>query len=176
MKRLLPLLLIPMLAAACGQQPTTSSDKKPDTDTPSAAQPPIITQLAVKPVDGYFVKNNIKVTDSLTFWIVDNQKSFDSLFATAKTLGTAITAPDFGTELIIAVSMPVTSYGTTIQLQKAELNDQNNTADLHFIATAGAKNTYTIAPLWIGSVAKSGLQTLHFFNGDHLSRSSDITQ
>ncbi|PSL49141.1 hypothetical protein CLV51_101471 [Chitinophaga niastensis] len=127
--------------------------------------------LDVKPLSGYFVKNTIKVTDSLTFWIIDNAASFDSLFGMAKTMSNTIETPDFGTHLVVAATMPATYYGTQIQLEGATVDNTNNGATMHFVATSNRqKSSASMMPLWIGTIPKTGKSTIKLYTGDNLTK------
>lgn len=161
-----------LVAVACNNT-TTSNNGNDSTaitaDTALAAQPAANSALDVQPLSNYFVKNNIKITDSLTFWVIDNKASFDSLFGMAKTMTNEIVNPDFGTHVVIAATMPATAYKTQIQLLSAT-NDNDNNAEMHFVAVGAEKQSATITPVWLGTLPKTGLKTVKFFTGDHLSK------
>ncbi|SEW07758.1 hypothetical protein [Chitinophaga arvensicola] len=157
--------------------PVDSTDTNTDTDTALNVSPNPSSQLEVKPISGYFLKNTIQVNDSLTFWIVDNQKSFDSLFGAAKTMNNTIDKPDFGTQIVIAATMPPTFYGTQIQLASALSDNANNNAILHFAATSNPdKSTASTAPLWLGAVPKTGKSTFQLYTGDQLTKTITTQQ
>ncbi|NLR59991.1 hypothetical protein HGH93_17910 [Chitinophaga polysaccharea] len=148
-----------------------------DTDTTLSVQPINSSQLEVKPLSGYFLKNTIKVTDSLTFWIIDNQASFDSLFGVAKTMNNSIDQPDFGTQVVVAATMPATYYDTQIQLESATSDDMTNNAEMHFVATSSPdKNSAAIVPLWLGAIPKTGKSTFKLFTGDNLTKTITTQQ
>ncbi|NLR78791.1 hypothetical protein [Chitinophaga eiseniae] len=156
-----------------------SNNKKAgnDTDTTLSVQPINSSQLDVKPLSGYFLKNTIKVTDSLTFWIIDNQASFDSLFGVAKTMSNTIDQPDFGTQVVVAATMPATYYDTQIQLESATSDDLTNNAEMHFVATSSPdKNSAAIVPLWLGAIPKTGKSTFKLFTGDNLTKTITTQQ
>lgn len=170
------------MSVACGNAGKTGNtgDSTATTaDTALAVTSSATNQLDVTPItEGHFLKNTIKVTDSLTFWVISNQAAFDSLFGIAKTMNNKIIAPDFGTQLVLAASMPSTEYGTEIQLQSATLNNNTNTADLHFVANAGpdGKLSYSITPVWIGTIPKTGKMELNFFTGDHKTTTITVNE
>lgn len=149
----------------------SDNDSSDDGDTALAVQASPSSQLEVKPISGYFLKNTITVNDSLTYWIIDNQASFDSLFGMAKTMNNTIDKPDFGTQLVIAATMPPTYYGTQIQLESATSDNLTNNAILHFVATANPdKSSAATVPLWLGAVPKTGKSTFKLFTGDNLTK------
>jgi hypothetical protein len=166
-----------LLLIACGSSTGSQGGDTSNiaTDTALTTVAADSTALDIQPLTGYFLKNTIPVTDSLTYWIINDQRTFDSLFAPAKTMTNTIITPDFGTQLVIAATMPGTSYGTTIQLQSAT-GYGNNKAALHFIATGKEKQSYQINPVWLGTLPKTGLATIDFYTGNNLARTSNIPQ
>lgn len=161
------------LLASCGG----NNQKINQTDTTLDVSATTSGQLDVNPLSGYFVKNTIQVTDSLTFWIVDNQQAFDSLFGVAKTMNNTITRPDFGTQVVVAATMPPSWYNTRIELAAATLDDATNNATMRFATTSDAnKSSSSITPLWLGTVPKNGKQTFNFYNGDKLATSITTIQ
>lgn len=158
--------------ASCGNATKNNvADSTDVNDTALAIHANSATSLDVQPLSGYFVKNTVKVTDSLTFWVIDNQASFDSLFGMAKTMDNKIDQPDFGTHIVVAATMPPTFYNTQIQLASATIDDLNNNASLHFVAQAAKeKNSSSIVPLWLGSIPKTGKTAINFYTGDHLTK------
>ncbi|MBV8254525.1 MAG: hypothetical protein JO154_18130 [Chitinophaga sp.] len=155
------------LLAGCQNNPQHHTE---DIDSTLATIPEAISQLDVTPLSGYFVKNTIQVKDSLTFWVIDNQQTFDSLFGYAKTMNNTIIAPDLGTNVVVAVTMPATSYNTQISLLSATLNTNTNNAELHFSAAGNpAPSSSTIVPLWLGSFPKSGPMEIKLYIGNHLA-------
>lgn len=167
------------LAASCaGSGSKSGSDSTgagSDTTLNVDANPS--SQLEVNPLSGYFLKNTIKVNDSLTFWLIDNQASFDSLFGVAKTMNNTIDHPDFGTHIVIAATMPPTFYGTQIQLESATSDNATNNATLHFAATANPnKGSASTVPLWLGAVPKTGKSTFQLYTGDHLTQTITTQQ
>ncbi|HVI48489.1 MAG TPA: hypothetical protein VM802_26715 [Chitinophaga sp.] len=168
------------LLSACGGGGTKSSADSAanaDKDTALAVHSNSTASLDVHPISGYFVKNTIKVSDSLTFWVIDNQRAFDSLFGVAKTMSNKPDIPDFGTQIVVAAAMPATFYGTQIQLASAVSNDKDNGANLHFAAPAEKeKKSFSIVPLWLGSIPKTGKSTINFYTGDHLSQTIKVNE
>jgi len=168
------LLAVCTLAAASCVNNGKKTDKDStdnDSDTALSVQASASSQLEVKPISGYFVKNTITVNDSLTFWIIDNQASFDSLFGIAKTMNNTIDKPDFGTQIVIAATMPPTYYGTQIQLESATSDNLTNDAALHFVANGNPdKSSAATVPLWLGAVPKTGKSTFKLFTGDNLTK------
>ncbi|RFS23262.1 hypothetical protein DVR12_09585 [Chitinophaga silvatica] len=162
--RIFVLLATVFLIASCGGNHKTSQ-----TDTSLGVSAAVNSQLDVNPLSGYFLKNTIQVNDSLTFWIIDNQQTFDSLFGVAKTMTNKITQPDFGTQIVVAATMPPTYYNTQIELADATLDDDTNDATMRFTAIGNAnKSSSSIIPLWLGTVPKMGKSTFSFYNGDKL--------
>jgi hypothetical protein len=155
----------------------TGTDSTGSSDTALSVQASPNSQLEVKPLSGYFLKNTITVTDSITYWLIDNPASFDSLFGMAKTMNNTIDKPDFGTQIVIAATMPPTYYGTQIQLESATADNTTNDATLHFVATANPeKSTASTVPLWLGAVPKTGKTTFKLFTGDHLTKTITTQQ
>ncbi|NIG52261.1 hypothetical protein [Chitinophaga sp. Cy-1792] len=167
LKYLLFIAFCCVFAYACQE----SEDKKQhnDQDTAFADTPDPIAQLNVNPLPGYFVKNNITVSDSLTFWVIDNQQQFDSIFGMAKTMKNDIPNPDLGTQVVIAATMPATYYQTQISLDSSYVNTNDNSASLYFSANGqDSKSSSSIVPLWLGSIPKNGKTVIKLYNGGQL--------
>lgn len=159
-----------LLAACGGATRNNTADSANVNDTAMNIHADAGSNLEVQPLSGYFVKNSIQVNDSLTFWLIDNPTTFDSLFGVAKTMNNKIDRPDFGTQLVVAATMPATYYGTQIQLSSATTDDLTNNAEMHFIATAQPeKSSSSIMPLWVGSIPKTGQSSIKVYTGDALS-------
>ncbi|MBO9731916.1 MAG: hypothetical protein J7623_24960 [Chitinophaga sp.] len=173
--KLFVLSICTLAVVSCVNNGKKTSTDSTDNDTTLDVQASAESPLDVKPLSGYFVKNTIKVKDSLTFWVIDNQASFDSLFGVAKTMNNTIDQPDFGTQVVVAATMPPTYYGTQIQLAAATSDNTNNNASLHFVAVSNPdKGSSSIMPLWLGAVPKTGKSTFKLFTGDNLT--STITE
>ncbi|MGF6845263.1 hypothetical protein QFZ51_000498 [Chitinophaga sp. W3I9] len=177
--KLMVLAVCTMAAVSCASSGTkTGSDSTAaggDSSINVQANPN--SQLEVKPISGYFLKNTIIVNDSLTFWLIDNQASFDSLFGAAKTMNNTIDQPDFGTHIVVAATMPPTFYGTQIQLESATSDNVNNNAALHFVATSNpSRGSASTVPLWLGAVPKTGKSTFQFYSGEHLTKTITTQQ
>ncbi|WP_142684679.1 hypothetical protein [Chitinophaga polysaccharea] len=167
---------IAVSCASSGSKPENdSTGVGSDTTLNVAANPS--SQLEVNPLSGYFLKNTITVNDSLTFWLIDNQASFDSLFGIAKTMNNTIDQPDFGTHIVVAATMPPTFYGTQIQLESASSGNADNNATLRFVATANPnRGSASTVPLWLGAVPKTGKSTFLLYTGDHLTKTITTQQ
>lgn len=169
--KLFVLAVCTLAIVSCVNSGKKTNTDSTDNDTALSVQASTESQLEVKPISGYFLKNTIKVSDSLTYWIIDNQTSFDSLFGMAKTMNNTIDKPDFGTSIVIAATMPPTYYGTQIQLESATSDNVDNNATLHFVATANPdKSSAATVPLWLGAVPKTGKSTFKLFTGDNLTK------
>ncbi|MFY0253172.1 hypothetical protein ACDQ55_04375 [Chitinophaga sp. 30R24] len=172
-------ILLPICTLAvvsCANQGNNAANAA-NTDTALNIAAPSDSQLDVTPLSGYFVKNTIQVTDSLTFWVINNQASFDSLFGMAQTMNTVIDKPDFGTQLVVAATMPPTYYNTQIQLASATSDDLDNDAIMHFVAVANPdKSSAAIVPLWLGAVPKAGQRAFKLYTGDQLTQTITIQQ
>ncbi|SKD08107.1 hypothetical protein SAMN05660461_4058 [Chitinophaga ginsengisegetis] len=177
--KLIVLAVCIMATVSCANSGTkTESDSTAaGSDTTLNVAPNPNSQLEVKPISGYFLKNTITVNDSLTFWLIDNQASFDSLFGMAKTMNNTIDKPDFGTQIVVAATMPPTFYGTQIQLESATSDNANNNATLHFVATSNpSRGSASTVPLWLGAVPKTGKSTFQLYTGDHLTKTITTQQ
>lgn len=175
----LMILFFCIIAASCASNgPKAENDSTAagsDTTLNVAVNPS--SQLEVNPLSGYFLKNTITVSDSLTFWLIDNQASFDSLFGIAKTMNNTIDHPDFGTHIVVAATMPPTFYGTQIQLESATSDNVNNNATMHFVATANPnRSSASTVPLWLGAVPKTGKSTFQLYTGEHLTKTITTQQ
>lgn len=177
--KLIVLAVYTMATISCANSGTkTESDSTAaGSDTTLNVQANPNSQLEVKPISGYFLKNTITVNDSLTFWLIDNQVSFDSLFGMAKTMNNTIDKPDFGTQIVVAATMPPTFFGTQIQLESATSDNVNNNAALHFVATSNPnRSSASTVPLWLGAVPKTGKGTFQLYTGDHLTKTITTQQ
>ncbi|WP_212000653.1 hypothetical protein [Chitinophaga sp. HK235] len=165
-----PAALTILIASCGGPSQKNTIPVAVTNDTAINVQADASSSLDVQPLNGYFVKNNIKVKDSLTYWLIDNPATFDSIFGMAQTMNNKIDRPDFGTQMVVAVTMPATFYGTQIQLSSATADDLTNNAEMHFVASSQAqKGSSSIVPLWLGSIPKTGKSVIKVYTGDQLA-------
>lgn len=72
--------------------------------------------LSFKGVNGYFLKNNVKMTKEVNFYTAESAKKFESLLGQAKAVAGIVTTPDFEKNMavIIAVKNSTAAYNISI--------------------------------------------------------------
>lgn len=168
----LPILLC-ILIAACGPNTSRTTINK-DEQLDSAEKN--LTPIAVKPIQGYFVKNTVAQTDSVTCWVISDEKQQDSILGVAKTMTNKIDTLDFANNIITAVMLRPSELAQDVQLTSSVISDDE--VHLHFAIKADTpKRTYTAAALWMGAVPKTpGIKTIRFYNNEQLMRTIPVTE
>lgn len=172
MKHLTAGLCCALLMAACG--PNTSRTGLNREEQLDSAEN--ITNVEVKSLQGYFVKNTVKQTDSVTCWVINSPQQQDSILAPAKTMNNTIDTLDFANNIITAVVMRPSELMQDIQLSSSVVTEDE--VHLHFAMRADTpKRSFTAAALWMGAVPKkTGIKTVKFYSGDQLIRSVPVTE
>lgn len=168
----LPIVLC-ILIAACGPNTSrTTVDKEKQLESIDESPTPV----AVKPIQGYFVKNTVAQTDSITCWVISNEQQQDSILAVAKTMTNKIDTLDFANNIITAVMLRPSELAQDVRLTSSVISD--NEIHLHFAVKADTpKRTFTAAALWMGAVPKSpGIKAVRFYNNDQLMRTVPVTE
>ena len=168
------------VSAACthmkkenGQSATDSASLYNDTlsKTPS-------TESAFIPLPDYSLKRNIKMPDSINYFVLSNQAQFDSLFAPNETANNKmadnkIEVPDFTRNIVVAVMYPATPAKTDIRLLKSTL--ENGSLELRFSVDRGENQSFTSTPLYLVSIPRvSGEKEVKFLVNDKLVKTSPL--
>lgn len=124
MKKMM-LLFIPFVISACIPRTPTDQASVPretvrqiETKAADTSEAEI---LNFKELDGYFLKNNVKLTDNVNFFTVSAQKDFDKILGIAKTMTNVITPVDFKNSMVVVVAMKPSQSLNNIKITKAYL-------------------------------------------------------
>ncbi|RAI97451.1 hypothetical protein LX64_05122 [Chitinophaga skermanii] len=171
MKQLLYTSLIVAMMACNNQSTSTPNDSTTANETAAADSVNTVsmdaTQLLVTHLENYFLSNKVQKTGAVQCWVVQTKEEFDELFGAAKTNNNVIINPDFNTQFVVALAVPATDTATTITLSNG-IKSGNN-ADLRFTITKGQKQSFTMSPVWLGTVEKTtGVENVSFYDGEAL--------
>lgn len=166
-------IVLCILIAACGPNTSRTTINK-DEQLDSAEESP--TPIAVKPIQGYFVKNTVAQTDSITCWVISNEKQQDSILAVAKTMTNKIDTLDFANNIITAVMLRPSELSQDVRLTSSVISE--NEVHLHFAVKRDTpKRTFTAAALWMGALPKTpGIKAVRFYNNEQLMRTIPVTE
>lgn len=159
--------------AACGPNTSQTTEKK-QAQADSADND--LTPIEVKPIHGYFVKNTVKQTDSITCWVINSPAQRDSILGVAKTMTNRIDTLNFATETITAVVLQPSEM--TQELQLASSMQSGDEVHLHFAVRIDTpKRTFTAGSLWMGALPKTpAIKNIRFYSGDRLLRTIPVTE
>lgn len=122
MKKLL-IFLIPFFISACIPR---SAPTQPSVPRETVRQIEIkasdtsqAVMLNVKELDGYFLKNSVKLNDELNFFILGSQKEFDSALGQSKTMGKGAYLADLKNNIIAVIAMKPSQMANDIKVTKA---------------------------------------------------------
>lgn len=161
MKNLFYLLIAFALLSACRNRKieTTSDTVSVAADSTTQVAP---VQLAFSPIDNYFLKNTVKLPDTVNFLIINGQAEFDELFGAAKTATNTITPPDFIINHTIAIACQPTDIQTMIEVEKVELRESTIKVFAHI--TRGQKQSSVSTPSRVFAVEKrDGVTGMDFY-------------
>ncbi len=138
---------------------TQSDPVKPDTA--------VVTEQTVAvvatPLNGYFLRNTYQFAGDTDYLLFPNQTAFDAVLGKAKTMGNKIDMPDFGQQIVGAITLKPVRNQTTLTLRKAEVVG-GTTVDLYVESTAGEALSYTITPTLVFQFPKTaGIQAVNFY-------------
>jgi hypothetical protein len=77
--------------------------------------------LNVKELDGYFLRNNVKLNNEVNFFVIDSQKNFDAVLGQAKTMTNVITMTDLSKNIAAVIAMKPSQTLNDIKITKAYL-------------------------------------------------------
>ncbi|MGX5818306.1 hypothetical protein ACWKWU_08935 [Chitinophaga lutea] len=167
----LHLLAIVCILAAC--QPNTSQttvSKEEHLDSNN------IKPISVQPITGYFVKNTVKQSDSVTCWVINTPAQRDSILGIARTMDKPVDSIDFAQSIGVAITLQPGNEAHKITLTEAV--QENDVVDLHFaILRDTTKLGYKLTPVWLGTVPRTyGVKTIRFFDAKGLLRTVAVQE
>lgn len=170
-----------LVAAACNQtekEGTGDSTNSASLSNDTLNEAPAPEPAAVIPLPDYTLKKNIKMPDSVNFFVLSNQAQFDSLFtpketADNKMADNKIEVPDFTRSIVVAVMYASTAAKTDIRLLTSTVVE--GSLELRFSVDRGENQSFTSAPLYLISVPRvSGEKEVKFFVNDKLMKTSPL--
>lgn len=151
-----------MLCTACSSKASKTEPQPDSTATVEAA--PQVLPVTVQTLNGYFLKNTYKLSESTTCILFTDQVSLSKALGVAKTMTNKVDKPDFTKNVVAAVAMQSTQNKTEIVVSKAERI--GDVITVYVEATTGEKLSYTMQPLLVFSFPKEeGVNTVNFMMG-----------
>jgi len=174
-RKTIALGILILVSAACknpnkhdAMDATDSIATNPDTLTKTISAESEFIQLP-----DYSLKENIKMPDSINYFVLSNQAQFDSLFVPRKTADNKIKFPDFTRNIVVAVMYAATPAKTDIRLLKSTLNE--GSLELRFNVDRGENQSVTSTPLYLISIPRvSGEKEVKFFVNDQWVKTSPL--
>ncbi|MDR2426186.1 MAG: copper resistance protein NlpE [Endomicrobium sp.] len=116
-------LLMPFIVSACipmttMQQRLVPREKIREIKT-KAEDTSRTESLAFKELDGYFLKNSVKLVDDVNFFVISSQKIFDNFLRQSKTITDVAAFPDFKNNLTVIIAMKPSQILNDIKIVKA---------------------------------------------------------
>jgi hypothetical protein len=170
--------LLLLASAACnhtGKESTQdAADTVPSYDDTVNKPLPAAEEAEFIPLPDYSVKKNIKMPDTINYFVLSNQAQFDSLFAPQKTADNKMEVPDFTRNVVVAVMYAATPVKTDIRLLKSTLNE--GSLELRFSVDRGENLSFTSTPLYLISIPRvSGEKEVKFFVNDKLIKTIPLS-
>lgn len=75
--------------------------------------------LAVKELDGYFLKNSVKLDNEINFFALSSQNDLEKILGVSKTVDDAINAADFKNAMVAVIAMKPSQKLSDIKIKKA---------------------------------------------------------
>ena len=124
------------------------------------------SSIGLVPLDNYFVKNNVTLTDDTTYEAITSNVTFENNFGVAKTMDNKIITPDFNGQTVVAVILKPTNKNVSVKLLKATLAGKD--LNIYYsISNNGADLTYTQTPTAIATVPRAlDAKNVNFFSQD----------
>ena len=124
------------------------------------------SSIGLVPLDNYFVKNNVTLTDDTTYEAITSNVTFENNFGVAKTMDNKIITPDFNGQTVVAVILKPTNKNVSVKLLKATLAGKD--LNIYYsISNNGADLTYTQTPTAVATVPRTiGAKNVNFFSQD----------
>ncbi len=161
-----------LFSVACNNMNNKSTEAATDSaslSSDTSGKTLVPDQAAFIPLPDYSVKKNIKMPDTINFFVLSNQAQFDSLFAPKETADVTKEVPDFTRNIVVAVMYAATSAKTDIRLLKSTLNEAS--LELRFSVDRGENQSFSSTPLDLISIQRvSGEKEVKFFVNDQLMK------
>ncbi|MCL2144376.1 MAG: copper resistance protein NlpE [Endomicrobia bacterium] len=122
--RKLTILLIPFIIAGCVPRRTDITQPSISQSTIKQVEAKALdmsrsVMLDVKELDGYFLRNNVKLNNEVNFFAIDNYKKFDNILGQAKTMTNVITMADLRKNIVAVIAMKPSQIINDIKITKA---------------------------------------------------------
>lgn len=169
MKSLFLLFITVLFISACQNKKIESNETADKLAIDTLSQTPV-AQLAFSPLDNYFLKNTVKLPDSINFLILSSQAEFDELFGITKTSTNQIIAPDFIINRTIAIACSPTETKTTIEIEKVEMGE--STINVFAKIIKEEKESSTSTPARVFAIERrEGVTGMDFYLNNQMVKS-----
>ncbi len=112
----------------------------------------ISSQVSVKTLNGYFLKNDYQFTDSIEFFVFRNAQEFERYVGIARVMGGNFDTIDFANECAVAIACPPTNRKTDIQF--SSVKNENDTLIVNYTITRDDKQSYDMLPFSLLRISK----------------------
>jgi hypothetical protein len=148
MKKAIILLMLFIISACVpirtSQQQSVPRETKREIEI-KAADVSNAEKLIVKELDGYFLKNDVKLADDVNFFTVGDQKGFDELLGQAKTMTNAVTIADFKNNMVAVIAMKPSQTLNNIKITKAYCIGSDVYLDYEIVPEAAQEIGYFVS-------------------------------
>ncbi len=117
-------------------------------------------------LDGFVLRNNVKLGTGLNCWAIINLQQFNKLFTPVRSGNNLPAAPKFGTQFVLAVASPATMRKTTLIIERVEL--AGTVLNVHCRPSYGETLSTKMFPLTIVTLDRiSFIKSFVFYNSDN---------
>ena len=106
---------------------------------------PETKQLSFTNLNTFFVRNDVPLSETPNYFIIESKDEVDALFGVAYTMDTKPEDIDFQKEIVVAVALAPVNAETQIKINSVATND--NDLYIDYSITKGAETSHTSIPL-----------------------------
>lgn len=119
----------------------------------------------VTTLKGYFVKNTVEDTGNLQCFVFTDQQSMSQVCGMATTMSEKPDIPDFNNSIVIAIVGESTNRQTKINIVETKVENETLMVSVSE-DISDEELTYTLRPLTLAAIDKSGIKKVTFRKGN----------